>query len=162
MSDKFLPFFVRLGLIAMGLCLPACVTYQAHTANPATVHGSHSHQSVYYWDAFEISKIDGQSVGAPLTKTAIRVDPGPRLLEVFHRGQRGFGGHLVASGYVALAATLKPGREYEVTGNATGGNVRVWLQEVQTGEKASNVAERPLIDVQDRGPEYIPIFVKVR
>ena len=61
-----------------------------------------------------------------------------------------------------VSATLKPGREYEATGTGTGGLVRVWLQDVQSGEIVSKVAEQPLVHTPDRGPEYIPIVVPVR
>ena len=154
-------------LLAMALAVPGCATgpiYDPPSENKeglATIRG-HSHRTgVFQWENYRIDLIDNQTVSYILrseTSYEIPVHPGEHSFVIFSQFNRSFwSGSCPCQAFVQIEATLEPGKAYRLNGKVEGVDVRVWIEEEQSGERISEIAKggyRP-----SPRDVFIPVFL---
>lgn len=127
----------------------------------ARLAGKSNTTTLFTWENVTVMSVDGKFVPPSIwtgpDTSPIAIDPGPRRLVIRARFVAGFGNGPYDA-IVPIAFTAREKTDYALNYALDGVYIKIWVEEVESGAKASDVIER----VAERGPPpspTIPIFI---
>ena len=129
----------------MALCL-VLISQEAlaGSKNMAVVKGSHAGESLFKTLRVYPAKVDGKALTGFLSRGPGKdVAPGRRTIVLGVKLKTGFM-QAIYNGGATVKAKLRKGRTYQAVGKANGKSVRVWIKDIKTGKRASNVVKAKL------------------
>jgi hypothetical protein len=139
---------------------------QSDASDAGTIRARWVRESFFVWEGYSLLNVDAKFVsvgflGDPTTATT-RVDPGSRRLVIRVAFSRGFRTGTFEA-FVPLDVDLKPSSHYEINGNILGATVEVWLEEIPSKQRVTEVGTASYSRLPPApAPVFVPIFVPIR
>ena len=128
----------------------------------ATITGKWLRNSWFDWESYSVTTVDDLYVKMPAFNgehaARVALTPEPHRIVAYSKFNRQFGGGGPFDAYVALAFEPKANGRYRVNGRVRDNLFEIWVEDLDTGERASEVVEVRYRQMPT-GTTYIPIYI---